>query len=229
MGAGHEGSIADQGDAPERHPGARQVVDRLKEGLVGETDDLAELRREDLLGMRSHLGHDRFRDQGRRDRDLVPATRLVGEEPWELAGLLRRPVPDEIVPSAHGPARVTVASHRVAQDLLLRREPEGEVPEHLRVERRWKRGFLHEAAPGDVAGIERLHLGGHDAAHARSESVRADEHVSRNARPVGEGGRHARLVLREAHEVAPEMVPLLRKAAAQDGEEPVPGRRDLAP
>ena len=52
----HEGRVADDGDAAERHARRLQIVDRLQHRLVHQPRDGAELRRDQPLGGGAHGG-----------------------------------------------------------------------------------------------------------------------------------------------------------------------------
>ena len=56
MRARHEGRVAEDRDAAERHARRFQIVDRLQDRLVDQPHDLAELRRHQPLGVGAHLG-----------------------------------------------------------------------------------------------------------------------------------------------------------------------------
>ena len=84
-----------------------------------------------------------------------------------------------------------------------------------------------EPAPGDVAGIERLHVRQVLRPHAGAEPVRRDEEVARLARAVGKMRHDLARALLDPCELLAEPVMLIGKAVPQHPEELVPGGRDL--
>ena len=116
---------------PNAMRGDFEIVDRLQDRLVDQPHDLAELRRQQPLGGRAHRGDRLAPDQRRRDRDRMRRAALVGEQLPQLGRLVGRPVPDHVVAAVAGPQIVVRAGHRIAQELLARRQAERHVLEQL--------------------------------------------------------------------------------------------------
>ena len=87
--------------------------------------------------------------------------------------------------------------------------------------------LVDKAAPGDVAGIERLRLGEQLRAHLGPEAVGADQHVRRLRRAIGKPRRYALRRLLDVPQVLAQMIVLATEGGAQHLEQAVPGGRRL--
>ena len=155
--------------------------------------DGAKLRRQQALGRLAHPGNDAAGDRaaGSTARACGPLSSVSSR--GTSADLLGGPVPDDV------PAQVAAGAGRC-------RAPRRGSPGTARPGGRQKAKLANivarqdgreaplvgQAAPGDVAGIERLRLGEQLRAHGRAEAVGADQHVGRLRRAVGEPRRYAR-------------------------------------
>ena len=110
----------------------------------------------------------------------------VGEQPPQLGRFVGRAIPDEIAAPVAGPQIVVAAGDRIADELLVRRQAEHHGVEDVGMHRCRHRALVDQPAPGDVAGIDRLHLGQHLGAHIGAEAVGADHEVALGGRAVGE-------------------------------------------
>ena len=100
----------------------------------------------------------------------VPA--LVRQQPRHLGCLVGGPVPHD-VPAQVARAQVVARPRdRIAQELLAGRQVEREAGEDVARQDGGEGPLVGKAAPGDVAGIERLRLGQQLRAHRRTGSRR---------------------------------------------------------
>ena len=136
--------VADDRDAAERH--ARRFQDRRSAAGSARRSAARSARN---CGASSRSASARISamtsraDQRRRDRDRMRRAALVGEQPWQFRALVRRPVPDHVVAAVPGPQVVVRPRHRIAEELLARRQAERheleQVAMHVAAERRFPR------------------------------------------------------------------------------------------
>ena len=180
-----EGGVAEDRDAAERHVRRFKIVDRLQDRLVHQPHDLAELRPRQPLGGGAHFGDGLAADQRRRDRNHVRHAALVGEQPRQLGSLVGRPVPHHVIAAMAGTQIVVRSRHRIAEQLLARRQREGHIFEQFVMDIGRKIALCDQRAPGAVAGIERHGLWQHLLAHRRARAVGADQEIGRDRLAIG--------------------------------------------
>ena len=228
MRARDEGRIADDRDPAERHARRFEIVDRLQDRLLDQPHDLAELRRQQPLGIGAHFGDRLAADQRRRDRNRVRDAALVGEQPWQLRLLVGRPVPDHVVAAMAGAQIVVRPRHRIAEKLLARRQRERHVFEQFAMDVRRKIALRDQRAPGAVAGIERHDLGQRLLAHRRADAVGADQQIGLDRLAIGKMRQHRRRRrCSKPGKPAAAVIALRRKSVAQQPVDPLPGGEHL--
>ena len=89
------------------------------------------------------------------------------------------------------------------------------------------RVLVDQPAPGDVAGIDRLHVGQHLGAHIGAEAVGADHEVAFGGAAVGEMRDDAIAALLHALQLLADVIALVRKFFPQHAEHAVPRRERL--
>ena len=135
---------------------------------------------------------------------IVP--RLVGEQALELAGRVRRTIPDHVIAAVPGTQIVVRTGDRIAQKLLARRQAERHGVEQFAVDRRRKCRLGNERAPGHVAGIERHHLRQTLLAHGRAQAVGTDQKIALDRVGVRELDGHRILGRRETPHAAAAVI-----------------------
>jgi hypothetical protein len=88
-------------------------------------------------------------------------------------------------------------------------------------------GFVRRAAPDVIAGIDRLDRGRDLGAHARADTVAADEDIGAFAAAAGKMHDDAGAVLLHALEGVAEMVTRRIDGLAQEPLQPIPGGENL--
>src|SRR3984893_15326685 len=151
----------------------------------------------------------------------------VGKQAMQFLFLVGGPIPDEIVTALAGLKLVIGAGDRVAEHLLALRQAKREILEEIRVRARADFALRHEAAPGDVAGVERLRLGQILRPHRRANAIGADKEIAFGAIPIGKIRGDALAALLATDEFLTEMVARRRKRIAQQAEHAVPRGDDL--
>ena len=227
MGPRHECGVAEQRDAVEDHPGRLHVVDRLHHVPLGAHDHLGELRRQQRESVLFEaLDVDRA-DQRRRDRVFVRVAGCISEDVGQLVAGGDGVVPQEAVAPARPLHGVVGAGHGIADELAPEREAEGELVEGVRAELGGEVALLHDAAPGDVAGVARAHLGRAERTHGGAEAIRADDEVGLDAGAVREAGDDLVAAMLEADELAAEVIALAGECRMQRVEDAAPGAEVL--
>ena len=225
--ARHECRIAEDRHPAERHVRRLQIVDRLQDRLLDQPHDLAELRRQQPLGIGAHFGDRLAADQRRRDRDRMRGAALVGEQPLQFRLLVGRPVPHHIVAAMAGPQIVVRARHRIAEKLLARRQPERHEFEQLAMGGGRNGAFRDQRAPGGIAGIERRRARQGLLAHGGADAVGAHQQVRMQRFAVGKMRRHRIRALGEAGEPASAVIARGRKGVPQQAVHALPGGEHL--
>ena len=212
VGPRDERRVADDGDAPERHARRLEIVDRLQDRLVDHAHHFA-----DRLAA----------DQRRRDRYRVGVAGVIGQQAREFGALVRRPVPHHVVAAMSGTQVIVGSRDRIAKTLLARRQAEGHEIEQLAVDRRWKRRFGDERAPGDVADVARGELRQALLADGGTKSIRAHQQLAFRRPAIGKLREHRPFRLHEAADAAAAVVVLARKRIAQQPVDTLPGGQNL--
>src|SRR6185369_13895114 len=86
------------------------------------------------------------------------------------------------------PDEIHAARHSHREQHLLRWEAEHDAAAHRLESLGWNVLLLDDAAPGDVVGEPRLHVGEKLPAHGGVHAIRADDEIRRVAAAVGEDG-----------------------------------------
>ena len=208
----------DQRHAPEGHARALQVVDRLQERLLDQRARVAQLRRQQALGVGAHLGDHAAGDQRRRDRQLVRAARSR-----RSAGAAARP------PRRRGGTRrcSSCGGRGAGRCRARRRDSRGTA----RPAAGRRRGCRTAPATGPTARRARRRgrarrrsrhsaaapRGSSCAAHGRAEAVGADQQVARLRAAVGEVGRDAVARPAPRAQVLAQMIVLAPERGASAG------------
>ena len=151
----------------------------------------------------------------------------IREQATHFGRLVGRTIPDEIAAAVSGPQIVVAAGDRIADELLVRRQAEDHGVEDVGMHLGRQRALVDEPAPGDVAGIERLHLGQHLGAHIGAEAVGADQEIARGGAAVGEMRDHAVAGLLDALQLLADVIVRVGKFLPQHAEHAVPRRERL--
>ena len=219
--------IADHGDAPVYDRRRGEVVDRRNKQLLDRHQRVEQRRRQDRARFLVQLGDEILADQWRRHRIFVLHAVLVDIHVAQGGGV-GDAVPDEVEAPLARREVVVKACDRIGDHFLPRRQKEGEVRIDLAPRPLRQIGLVGSAAPNVVAGVDRLHLRGHLAAHARTNAVAANQDVGVFDAAVGERHAHAALVLVDTLEIPAEMVVRGIDGGAQQALQPVPRAEDLA-
>ena len=230
MGAGHKGRVTDHRDPAsptERHAGRLEIEDGLEERLRGSCHRLGESWGEQTGRFGSHLGRDLRSDPVGRDREFMDGAVDVGEEPRQLLGRVRRPVPDEIETALANYRFLVCTGHWIAQHLL----PWGKAERKAIAERgpsRWRQLRLsHEPAPGDIPGVERRGLRQHLTPDRREQPVGSNNAIGLQALPVREPGPDNVVAFFHIPEFGAKMIAVGRKGGPEQAIEAPPARDDL--
>src|SRR6516162_1526657 len=101
-----------------------QVVNRLKDRLVDEPDDCAELRRQQPFRRCTHRRDVLSANKRRRDRNRMADTAAISEELRQLRSLIHWPIPNHIVSPLALSQLVVRPGDGIAEALLPRRQAE---------------------------------------------------------------------------------------------------------
>src|SRR5207244_5444999 len=112
---------------------------------------------------------------GRHGLSVLVSTRTDGHSRHRLR--IADAVRDEIIAATPHPQVVVQPGDGIADDLLPLGQEEGEIRKNARARLLAEIGFLRRAAPDVIARIDRLHLGRNLLAHARADSIAADEEI----------------------------------------------------
>src|SRR5439155_1920264 len=106
-------------------------------------------------------------------------------------------------------------------------QEEGEIRKNARARLLAQIGFLRRAAPNVIARIDWLHLGRNLLAHARADSIAADEEIGAFPFAAGEVHVDAGAVLLDALERITEVIMRLVDGREHEPLHPYPGGEDL--
>ena len=224
--AANEGSVTEEGDTAEGHARGLDVVDGLKKGLGRELDAVLELGCEQPFRSEAQILCDVAANERGWNRKRMRVAGFVGEKVAEFI-VGGGAIPDEIVAAMAWAKIVVRTCNGIAKELLAGRKAEGESVEKFGARFGREGGFVDESAPGDVAGILRLHFGKNVRAHGRAEAVGADEKVGFDMRVVTEMDRDGIGVRFDALQFPAEMVAIGGKFFAQHAENAIPRSDDL--
>ena len=203
-----------------------QIVDRLKDRLLGAHENIGDRRRQQRARVRLHGGDDVGANKGWRDL-LVAASGRIGVEIGERRRI-GRPVPDDVVVAFPRPQIAVARRHRIGHREFATRNAERVALEQQRPVGR-DLGLGGESAPGDIARIVGLDLRQNLRADRGTRAIGGDQQVAGRPRPIGEDRRDAAPVLFGGDERFCRVIVLRRQGVLERTIEPRPGGHDAWP
>nr|WP_308240296.1 hypothetical protein [Mesorhizobium sp. J428] len=135
-------------------------------------------------------------------------------------------VPDEIERALPGRQAFAGTGDGIAEDLLSRRQAKAETVAQHRPGCLGKRGFVDEAPPRDIAGIDRVRIRQPPLPDGRKQAVRTDQQIAFGTAAVIEMRHHGTGALFEVAQRTTVAISA-RQLGAKQPIEMTPGRHDL--